>query len=209
VLLHAALLHGVLRHPRQAETETSRIAMLWLNVAPPVRKPVVAPVMPELPRKSGHKATPAIAAPAPVPAVAVQEAAPVSAVAVPEAMPAVPGTSAPVTVEQMMSVARRDLGKIDQQLRKERSQALSASGQTKEQRLSKGFEEAHALAPNKWYQAARIEDITPPGDDARKIYRITTALGTYCVRYPDKSRMPQTGAANLGAPLIGACPRTF
>jgi type IV secretory pathway VirB10-like protein len=198
VLLHAALLHSVSRHPRQTETETSRIAMLWLNVAPPVRKPVASPVTPELPRKSSHQTAPAIAAPPPAPAVAVQEAAPVD-----------PAAPAPVTVQQMMSIARRDLGKIDQQLRKENSQALSASGQTKEQRLSRGFEQAHELAPNKWYQAARIEDITPPGDDARKIYRITTALGTYCVRYPDKSRMPQTGAANLGAPLIGACPHMF
>ncbi len=114
-----------------------------------------------------------------------------------------------------MTYAKRDLATIDRQLRGEAGKpggktALGLAGDSRQQRLANGFEQAHDMAPNKWYQAAKIEDITPPGDDARKIYRITGLAGTYCVRYPDKNRIgAQTGAANFGEPLIGACPTMF
>ena len=75
-------------------------------------------------------------------------------------------------------------------------------------KLARGIEQAHAAAPNKWYQAAKIEDITPPGDDQRKIYKITGMLGSYCLRYPDKNKADQ-GRAYVGAPLLGACPHMF
>ncbi|WP_426192610.1 hypothetical protein [Massilia sp. DWR3-1-1] len=76
------------------------------------------------------------------------------------------------------------------------------------EKLAKGIEEAHAAAPNRWYQAAKIEDITPPGDDQRKIYKVTGLLTSFCIRYQDKNRGDQ-GKANLGDPLIGACPHMF
>ncbi len=85
--------------------------------------------------------------------------------------------------------------------------ALSGTASQME-KLARGIEEAHAAAPNRWYQAAKIVDITPPGDDQRKIYQITGVLGTYCVRYPDKNKVNQ-GKANAGEPLIGACPHMF
>jgi hypothetical protein len=75
-------------------------------------------------------------------------------------------------------------------------------------KLARGIEAAHAAAPNKWYQAAKVEDITPPGDDARKVYQITGVLGTYCLRYPDKNKADQ-GRAYVGEPLLGACPHMF
>ncbi|MET0858167.1 MAG: hypothetical protein ABWY27_15555, partial [Telluria sp.] len=122
-----------------------------------------------------------------------------------EAPPALPGAGT------ILSIAKHDLGKIDRELRQESSQPrLSAAVETALQRLAKGIEQAHDAAPNKWYQAAKIEDFTPPGDDARKIYKITTALGSYCVRYKDKNRPGvDHGQANLGEALIGACPRVF
>lgn len=119
-----------------------------------------------------------------------------------------------VSAAQFLSMAKRDLGKIDQELRKEQPTTALRAAQDRTapggamQRLQKGIEEAHQAAPNKWYQAARIEDITPPGSDARKIYRITGVLGTYCVRYADKNRADQ-GKANAGEALIGACPHAF
>ena len=85
--------------------------------------------------------------------------------------------------------------------------ALSGTASQME-KLAKGIEAAHAAAPNRWYQAAKIEDFTPPGDDQRKIYKITTVLGEYCVRYKDKNKADQ-GLANAGEPLIGACPHMF
>lgn len=115
-----------------------------------------------------------------------------------------------LSVDQMIGMVKRDLAKADQEQRKEHPQAtLGAAVETREQRLAKGIELAHQMAPNKWYQAAKVEDITPPGDDARKIYKVTTALGTYCVRYADKNRAWDHGQANLGEPLVGACPHMF
>ncbi|MDB5951681.1 MAG: hypothetical protein JWR65_3536 [Massilia sp.] len=154
------------------------------------------------------------------PAPPAAQATPIIAVPAPQALAETP--PATVSAEQFLSMAKRDLGKIDRELRKEipatsPRAAFGTFGSTAPdraaqgsamQRLQKGFEEAHQAAPNKWYQAAKIEDITPPGDDARKIYRITGVLGTYCVRYPDKNRADQ-GKANAGEPLIGACPHMF
>lgn len=124
---------------------------------------------------------------------------------------------------QLLDLAKREAGKADKSLREEdkeqhkddkvdkdakREGTFGMAGESQKEKVARLFEEAHAAAPNKWYQAAKVEDITPPGDDARKIYKITGALGTYCVRYADKNRGDQ-GKANLGEPLIGACPHMF
>jgi hypothetical protein len=137
-------------------------------------------------------------------------------------LPEGPPAQQRASMEEIMRIAKRDLGKIDRELREQDKAdkadkadkeggdvAFSVAGDTGNQRLAKGIAAAHAAAPNKWYQAAKIEDFTPPGDDARKIYKITTALGSYCVRYKDKNRALNQGAANLGEPLIGACPQMF
>jgi hypothetical protein len=173
--------------------------MLWLKIAPPAprRKPAQPPVAAARPPAAKPRAAPTTTAPPMV----VQEAAPAA-----EAPPVAP------SAETILSIAKRDLGKIDKELRTEYKQPprLSASVETALQRLARGIDQAHQAAPNKWYQAAKIEDITPPGDDARKIYRITTVLGTYCVRYKDKNRPGvDQGQANLGDALIGACPHMF
>ena len=130
---------------------------------------------------------------------------------------AAPAPPPHLTVDQMISMVKKDLSKADEEQRKadqEKRKAhpqatFGATVETREQRLAKGFEKAFDMAPNKWYQAAKIEDITPPGADARKVYKVTTALGTYCVRYADKNRAWDHGQANLGEPLIGACPHMF
>ena len=137
---------------------------------------------------------------------AVATAAP----AVPTIVPALADTaSPPISTGQIVNAAMRDLGKIHKELRKgQAATSLRAAPDSARQRLQRGFEAAHQAAPNKWYQAAKVEDITPPGMDERKIYRITGVLGTYCVRYADKNRADQ-GKANVGEALIGACPHMF
>ena len=49
------------------------------------------------------------------------------------------GAGAPpaISVEQMMIIAKRDLGKIDKDLRKESRQVFSAAGDTRQQRLAR------------------------------------------------------------------------
>jgi hypothetical protein len=183
LLLHAALLNGVLRHPAPATADAAPgRTMLWLKIVPPPTKPAPAPIPPERPTRGANKAMPAAPIPAP---------------------------PAHVSAEDIMRIAKQDLGKIDRELRKDGKASFGTSGDSAQKRLARGFEAAHDAAPNKWYQAARVEDITPPGDDARKIYKITTALGTYCMRYADKNRTFDHGQANLGEPLMGACPHMF
>lgn len=132
--------------------------------------------------------------------------------------------AAPAT--QLVDLARQDAGMADKALREEdkelrkddkddkdrkddrREGTFGVAGEHPQQKMERLFEEAHQAAPNKWYQAAKVEDFTPPGDDARKVYKITGMLGTYCVRYADKNRGNQ-GKANLGEALIGACPHMF
>lgn len=199
VLLHAVLLNSILRHSRQAQPDTPRSAMLWMNIARPVPVPGPQAVLPAPVEMRGSVKTPA-------PSIVLREPEPE-----PEAEMFAETVPAPISAAQILNIAKRDLGRIDKELRKEGGKlAFGASVDTRQQRLSKGIEQAHDMAPNKWYQAAKIEDMTPPGDDARKIYRITGLAGTDCVRYPDKNRIgAQTGAANFGEPLIGACPKMF
>lgn len=135
--------------------------------------------------------------------------------------------AAAVDLEELKRLARADTAVELQQeaAEKKKQEALAAANRPANQqlpakaaalsgtasqmdKLAKGIEAAHAAAPNRWYQAARIDDITPPGDDQRKIYQVTTALGTYCIRYKDKNKADQ-GLANAGEPLIGACPHMF
>jgi hypothetical protein len=210
VLLHAVLLNSLLRQPRQARPDTTRSTMLWMNIVPAPPKPRLLPPPP--PRKIVKERPATAVEPASAP---VRAAVPATIPITPAADPFAETIPAPMSAEQIMTFAKRDLARIDRQLRGEAGKpgsktALSLAGDGRQQRLAKGFEQAHDMAPNKWYQAAKIEDITPPGDDARKIYRITGLAGTYCVRYPDKNRIgAQTGAANFGEPLIGACPTMF
>lgn len=171
--------------------------MIWLKPAPPVNKPVLPPTAAAQPRR---------AAPEPVRVAPPVQAPPI---AIEKAEPAAPTPPALPSAEQIMSIARRDLGKIDKDLRKEqRRQEFSAPVDSPQARLSRGMQEAHDAVPPKWYQAAKVEDFTPPGDDARKVYRITTATGSYCVFYADKNKM-QSGAANLGEAKMGKCPTMF
>jgi hypothetical protein len=198
LLLHGLLLFCVFRHPPRTPVQAPAEAMVWVKVAPPAlpSKPAPPPVAAARPPASKPKPESASAAPPTV----VQEA-PVA-----EAPPVAP------SADTMLSIAKRDVAKIDQQLREEsgKQPRLSPSVESALQRLARGIEQAHQAAPNKWYQAARIEDITPPGDDARRIYRITTALGTYCVHYKDKNRPGvDRGQANAGEALVGACPHMF
>ena len=194
LLLHAALLNSVLRQRPRLPPETPATAMLWLKLAPPRPRPTIAPkpvtppiVVPVEPVRPRHKAAPAAVAAAapPPPSIVVAE-------------PAAEAPPARMSAEQIISIAKRDLGKIDKELRKEHPQAFGAAPDSAQQRLQKGFEEAHAMAPNKWYQAAKVEDITPPGDDARKIYRITGALGKR-IACATRTRTKPTRARRMSA----------
>jgi len=79
--------------------------------------------------------------------------------------------------------------------------------------MAQAFAAAHAAVKPKWYEAAQVELISAP-NDPKKIYRVTTAAGEYCVYYPDKAGIsansnPKSGWASFGQPTMAGCPMPF
>ena len=115
-----------------------------------------------------------------------------------------------------MPLAQRALqaaGAIDRQLRAEHPQQFAAPPDTPQARLAKGFEEAHAAVKPKWFEAARIELWSAP-NDPKRIYRVITATGEYCIYMPDKGNMTlnlsaRSGYAGFGGGTAAPCPIRF
>ena len=133
-------------------------------------------------------------------------------------MEAAPATPPAGVVPQALKAA----GAIDRQLRAERgdgsrgrqdSQESAAPSDNRYARLNKGFAAAHAAVGPKWFEAARTELISAP-NDPKRIYRVTTATGEYCLYFPDKANMatnldPKSGWAGFGQPKASTCPIPF
>jgi len=87
-----------------------------------------------------------------------------------------------------MAQARKDIGKIDQELRKAYPERNTAAlTDSKQARLDRAFDAAHDAVPPKWYEPAKMAEISPPNARTR-MYRITTALLTYCVLISEDGR---------------------
>ncbi len=84
--------------------------------------------------------------------------------------PPVPGP----TAVDILSNAKRDIGKIDRDLRKSFPKLLEAAPDSMQSRLEKGI--AAAGKPN----APRMEEIISP--DGQRMTKVTGPDGSYCVR---------------------------
>lgn len=197
--LHLALLYGwhLARQDPKAETEDT-VRIQWVKVQPP--RPVKpAPALTRAPVKPK-----AARQPAPV-AARIPQAAVIAS----EAITQPPAETPPArSVDDMMRQARKDLGKIDQELRKEFPGArIKAPPDSPQVRLEKGIEEAADMAPPKWYEAPKVKEIIDPGGYGRKRYRVITANRTYCItvesnRAPDGIDSMQKGLM----PKLTTCP---
>ena len=112
-----------------------------------------------------------------------------------------------------MQRALKGVGDIDRQLRREHPQQFTAPPDTPQTRLIRGLVAAHTAVDPKWYERARTELISAP-NDPRRIYRVTTAVGEYCLYYPDKASMSangdaKSGRAEFGQPAMAGCPHYF
>ena len=88
-----------------------------------------------------------------------------------------------------------------------------APPETAHTRLAKGFAQAHAAVKPKWFEAARIELWSAP-NDPKRIYRVITATGEYCIYLPDKGNMTlnlsaRSGYAGFGEGTAAPCPIRF
>ena len=197
VLLHAGLAYVIVQsRPRLATDENlpQGPAISWLrHTLPAPPKPLPLP-LPSIKPAAARPPRQPMAAPVsrPLPAPTVEQ---VPAPATPEAITAPPAPSA----ADILAQAKRDVGKIDRDLRKEFPQRGEQKlDDTGFKRMQQGFAEAYAAVPPKWYEASKIEEVGANAAKGSRTYKITSALGTLCVT---------TGAGRNGETMIGNCPK--
>ncbi len=211
-VLHVALLWAVMRPLQQTQQHDERV---WLQLLQPRQRAAVPATLP------------IAAAPAPATASESQDQRVASPVATPRPAPAPIPLSTPDNTlraeaeaaapqPDAMPLAQQALqaaGAIDRQLRAEHPQQFVAPPDTPQARLAKGFAEAHAAVKPKWFEAARIELWSAP-NDPKRIYRVITATGEYCIYMPDKGNMTlnlsaRSGYAGFGGGTAAPCPIRF
>ena len=175
--IHALLLYGwhwTRQAPAPEAGAPTRIIQ-WINIAPliPLKPPppvLVSPVPPPAARAPAGKAASA-------PSAVSEPDDVVTATA-----PAETAAPAPTALE-MLQRAKRDIGKIDQDLRKAYpGQPITAPVRNGATRLAQGIQEAADLAPNNWYEAPKVTEIIDPGPYSRRRYRVVSSGGKpYCI----------------------------
>lgn len=205
-VLHMALLYAFLQTRRQPDHDNAPRgpAIQWLRQTPPpararpAGKPAAARLAAPLARPRPAPPLPGpvpvqIPAPVPAPAASQLEAAAAVPPAAEPAIPARPGAA------DILAQAKRDVGKIDKDLRKEFPQrGVEKFDDTGFKRMQQGFADAYAAVPPKWYEASKIEEIGANEARGSRTYKITSALGTLCVT---------TRAGKQGETMIGMCPK--
>lgn len=192
------LLIGAWLLTRQANGETEgapAAAIQWLDVKPPKARAARVPAAVLVARKAPVAPRVTVAPIAPAPQAVFNAPAP-------QALPA------PASVDDMMQQARRDIGKIARDLKKEfPERGIRAPIDTAHKRLVKGIELASELAPPKWYEAAKLTEVIDPSGQGRRRYRVNTAGGTYCMTY-DGPHTPngRDQGKQPSAPKMTNCP---
>ncbi|KQQ96725.1 hypothetical protein [Massilia sp. Leaf139] len=166
--------------PVQETSEAPRVQFLRLVPTPAAERavPAAAARAPAIPRASAGPAARQPAAREPV-------AAPVESATEVIALPAPQAAETPAqSAADLLRSARAAVGDIDRTLRKENPRrGIEAPIETAQMKLERGIAQAAEMAPNKWYQAPKTQEILDPGGYGRRRYRVITASGTYCVTY--------------------------
>lgn len=90
----------------------------------------------------------------------------------------------PLSSADLLREARAAAGAADRALRKENPRrGIQAPVETTAMKLARGITQAAEMAPNRWYQAPKTQEIIDPGGYGRRRHRVITASGTYCVTY--------------------------
>ena len=206
-VLHMALLYAFLQTRRQPDHDNAPRgpAIQWLRQTPPPPARARPAGKPAAARLAAPLAMPRPAPPLPGPVPApVQIPVPAPAASQLEAAAAVPPAAEPAIparpgAADILAQAKRDVGKIDKDLRKEFPQRGGEKfDDTGFKRMQQGFAEAYAAVPPKWYEASKIEEIGANEARGSRTYKITSALGTLCVT---------TRAGKQGETMIGMCPK--
>lgn len=220
-VLHLALFWAATRPAHQGIEHDDRV---WLQLMPPLPpatgvaspagrapQPARPPPLPALPGSAASVSPPKDTAPPTSPAStqAFTQMKPPDNDLLAEPAPAAPKAQSSSLAQQALLSA----GAIDRQLRAEHPQEFAAPPDTAQTRLAKGFAAAHAAVKPKWFEAARIELFSAP-NDPKRIYRVITAAGEYCIYLPDKGSMSlnlsaRSGYAGFGEGTAAPCPIRF
>lgn len=119
-------------------------------------------------------------------------------------VPADPFNKPERTASDIMAQAKRDVGKIDSELRRASPSQIHAPVSTPQTRLIAGLNDAKV---QHWYDAAQIEEIPDQSGSGRRISKVKTALGTYCVTYQSNNSALDGFEPNKGGPKVTNCPR--
>lgn len=192
-LLHIAIIYAFMQRQHAADTPRApREAMQWL--LPMARPAAKSPPKPQVKSDPPAKVAPAPTAIAP-PAVDASPSPPATAPA-PASIPDDPFAQSPAaprppSASDILNQARLDVGKIDKELRAAYPERTPVPPpDSKQARLERGINAAHDAVPPKWYQAAKIIELsTPDGENKTRTYKIVTAVVTYCINiHPDGRR---------------------
>jgi hypothetical protein len=96
----------------------------------------------------------------------------------------------PMSADEIMRNAKVNIAGISRELSKEFPGRDKAPLSTPRSRLELIFAEAHSAARPDWYQAAKVEEISSSTSGGARIYRVVSALGTFCVTYPKDGGKP-------------------
>lgn len=192
-LLHIAIIYAFMQRQHGADIPRApREAMQWL--LPMARPAAKSPPKPPVQVAAQAKVTPAPKAITPPTADEIPP--PPATAPTPAAIPDDPFAQAPVaqrppSASDILNQARLDVRKIDKELRAAYPErAPVPPPDSKQARLERGINAAHEAVPPKWYQAAKIIELsTPDGENKTRTYKIVTAIVTYCINiHPDGRR---------------------
>jgi len=179
MLLHAALLTAWQASRQQApDAEPQAVFTQWVRVPDSRPRPATRDV--DVPAERTRAAVPA---PAPrighAVASGIEPPAAAADVALAGDGPAVPSVEggARLSVEQ----ALREAGAIDRTLRKSSKAYIVAPPDSPQIRMARGFAEAAAIAPGRWWEAPKIVELVNDGGDGARRTRVVTAGGIYCI----------------------------
>jgi hypothetical protein len=117
-----------------------------------------------------------------------------------------PATAPAPNAAQILQQAKRDIGSIDKALRKENRPYIAAPPDSPQIRLRNGIEQAHEMAPNRLWEAPKVEELVNDTGDGARRSRVITGGGTYCVT----ERSPATSIDMIekhGKLRITSCPQ--
>ncbi|ELX13057.1 hypothetical protein Jab_1c16770 [Janthinobacterium sp. HH01] len=204
-LLHIAIIYAFMQRQHMADTPRAhREEIQWLR--PIARTAIEPPRQPQSKPQSKPQnkaalqpiATPprqAITPPKPPDTPAAQpEPQPPAATLPDDPFAQAPASPRPQSASDIVNQAKLDVGKIDKELSASyRQRPPEPPPDSKQARLERGINAAHDAVPPKWYQGARMVELsTPDGENKTRTYKIITAVGAYCININPEGRKRYT-----------------